>query len=186
MNGKIIDLLIQGNLVVLPTDTLYGIHTSALNKKSVEKVYEIRGRAPDKPFIILIGSIDQLKKFKIKIDRKTKAILNKYWPGKVSVIFPCPHDEFKYLHRGLKSLAFRLPKKDNLRKLLLQTGPLISTSVNPEGKPPAQSIQEAKKYFGNKIKYYLDQGYLNNKPSTIIEIKNEKIKIIRQGEAIIE
>ena len=65
MLEKIILTLKNGLPVIFPTDTLYGIHTSALNQKSVENVYKIRGRAPEKPFIILIGSIDQLKIFKI-------------------------------------------------------------------------------------------------------------------------
>lgn len=186
MEENIYKKLLEGEIVILPTDTLYGIHASALNKKSVEKIYKIRGRAPEKPFIILIGSIEQLGLFKIKVDSKTKEILEKYWPGKVSIILPCPYKEFEYLHRGKNSLAFRLPRKKDLIDLLLKTGPLISTSVNPENKKPASTIFEAKKYFENKIKYYIDQGKLESLPSTVIEIKKGKTTIIRQGDAIIE
>lgn len=183
-NDKIINIL-KNKLVVLPTDTLYGIHTSALNKKSVEDVYKIRSRTPNKPFIILIGSIDQLKLFKIDIDSKTKEILNKYWPGKVSIVLPCPYPEFKYLHRGTSSLAFRLPDKKDLIDLLLKTGPLISTSANPEGKPYAKTIEEAKEYFGDKITNYIDQGKIDSLPSTVIKIQNGEIEILRQGETVI-
>ncbi|MFH1971410.1 MAG: L-threonylcarbamoyladenylate synthase [Patescibacteria group bacterium] len=185
-NQNLIKSLIKGELSVLPTDTLYGIHTSALNKKSVENVYKIRGRTPKKPFIILIGSIDQLKLFKIKVNKKTNQILKKYWPGKVSIILPCPYPKFKYLHKGTNSLAFRLPNNKNLTNLLLKTGPLISTSVNPEGKPPAKTIKEAKEYFGDKITNYIDQGKLDSLPSTVIRILNGEIEILRQGEVIIE
>jgi len=184
-NQNLINSLKKGDLSVLPTDTLYGIHTPALNKKSVEKVYKIRNRAPEKPFIILIGSIDQIKLFKIDIDQKTKEIMKKYWPGKVSIIFDCPYKEFEYLHRGTDSLAFRFPNKKELTNLVLKTGPLISTSVNPKGKPPAKTIKEAKKYFGDKIKHYINQEKLNSLPSTIIKIKNGKIEVLRQGEVLI-
>jgi L-threonylcarbamoyladenylate synthase len=184
-NQNLIDSLKKGELAVLPTDTLYGIHASALNQKSVENVYRIRKRAPEKPFIILIGSIDQIKLFGIKIDSQTRNIMNYYWPGKLSIVLPCANNEFEYLHRRTESLAFRLPDKKDLAKLLLKTGPLISTSVNPEEMPPAKTIEEAKKYFGNEIKYYIDQGKIDSLPSTVIKIKNGKIEILRQGEIAI-
>jgi len=184
-NQNLINSLKNGELSVLPTDTLYGIHAPALNEKSVENVYEIRNRAPEKPFIILIGSIDQIKLFKINIDQKTKEIMKKYWPGKVSIVLPCPYKKFEYLHRGTNSLAFRFPNKKELINLLLQTGPLISTSVNPEAKLPAKTIKEANEYFGNNIKHYIDQGKLDSLPSTVIRIKNGEIEILRQGEVII-
>jgi len=184
-NQNLITSLKKGELSILPTDTLYGIHTPALNKESVENVYKIRNRAPEKPFIILIGSIDQLKLFKIKVDDKTNEILKKYWPGKVSIVLPCPYKEFEYLHRGTNSLAFRFPNIKELTTLLLKTGPLISTSANPEGMPYAKTIKEAKEYFGDKINNYIDQGEIDSLPSTVIKIQNGEIEILRQGEVII-
>ena len=184
-NQNLITSLKKGELSIFPTDTLYGIHTPALDKKSVENVYKVRNRTPKKPFIILIGSIDQLKLFKIDVDNKTIEILKKYWPGKVSIILPCPHQEFEYLHRGTNSLAFRFPNKKELTDLILSTGPLISTSANPEGMPYAKTIEEAKKYFGDKITNYIDQGEIDSLPSTVIKIQNGEIEILRQGEVII-
>lgn len=184
-NQNLITSLKKGELSILPTDTLYGIHTPALNKESVENVYKIRNRAPEKPFIILISSIDQLKLFKIEVDDKTNKILNKYWPGKVSIVLPCPYSEFEYLHRGTNSLAFRLPNIKDLTDLLLKTGPLISTSANPEGMPYSKTIKEAEEYFGDKIKNYIDQGEIDSLPSTVIKIQNGEIEILRQGEAVI-
>lgn len=177
--------LLRGELVVLPTDTLYGIHATALNPHVVEKLYQIKNRKPDKPFIILISSLKQLNLFGIKLNTQLKKILNMYWPGKVSVVLPCPSKKFEYLHRGTKSLAFRMPDKKELLKLIDVTGPLISTSVNPKGHPPAKNIIEAKKYFGDQIKYYVDQGILDAPPSTLISIENGKITVLRQGEVII-
>jgi len=184
-NQNLIDSLKKGGLAVLPTDTLYGIHASALDQKSVENVYRIRKRAPEKPFIILIGSIDQIKLFGIKIDGQTKNIMNNYWPGKLSIVLPCIESKYEYLHRGTETLAFRLPDKKELIDFLLITGPLISTSVNPEGMPPAKTIEEAKKYFGNQINFYIDQGKLDSLPSTVIKIENGKIEVLRQGKVII-
>lgn len=171
----------SGKIVVIPTDTIYGVVASALSKKAVERAYKITKRNPKKPFIILISSIRELALFKIKLDHKTRNILQKLWPGKVSVILPVTSINFQYLHRGTKTLAFRMTKKPNLLKMLKKIGPLISTSANPEGKKPAETIAAAKKYFGAGVDFYVNNGRIKSLPSTLVEIRNGKIKVIREG-----
>ena len=175
-------LLIENKIGVLPTDTVYGIHGKALNKQIVQKIYELRERDPKKPFIILISKISDIKKFEIIVSKREELFLNNNWPNKLSVIIACKSNKFKYLHRGTNTLAFRIPKNTDLRNLLAKTGPLISTSVNPQGMAPAKNILEAKAYFGNKLDFYVDSGELVSLPSTLIEIKNGEIKVLRQGE----
>lgn len=172
----------NGEIAVIPTDTIYGLSTNALIENSIEKIYKIKGRASEKPIIILISKISDLALFNIKINKSTEKILKKVWPGKVSVILPCHNEKFSYLHRGKKSLAFRLPKKESLLQILRLSGPLASSSANPEGKLPAKTIKEAKKYFGNSVDFYVDEGPQKSLPSTLIKIKNGKIEILRQGE----
>lgn len=172
----------QGEIAIIPTDTIYGLAANALLPNSVERIYPIKKRNPEKPLIILLSKISDLALFEVKIDNSTKKILREVWPGKVSVILPCSDKKFHYLHRGTNSLAFRLPAKDTLLDLLKITGPLVSTSANPEGKPCAKTVSEAKKYFGDRIDFYVDEGPLESAPSTLIEIKNGRIKILRQGE----
>lgn len=151
---------------IIPTDTIYGLVGPALSKKEVERIYKVKKRGTKKPFIILISSIKDLELFKIKIDKDAENILKKLWPGKVSVILPCPYKKFEYLHRGTKNLAFRLPRKKQLIKFIRKYGPLVAPSANPEGLPPANSIREAKEYFGDRIDFYIS-GSINDKPSTI-------------------
>lgn len=174
-------ILKRNGVGVMPTDTMYGLIGCALSKKSVNKVYELRKRNPKKPFIILIGSVNDLKLFNVKIDSTVQKRIKNFWPGQVSIILPCPYKKFEYLHRGAKSLAFRLPKKKKLVSLLKKTGPLIAPSANLEGMYPARSIEEAEKYFGNKADFYLNEGRMCSLPSTLIEMKNGKINILRQG-----
>lgn len=171
---------------MIPTDTIYGLVGSALNKKTVERIYKLRGRNLKKPMIILIGSIGDLKNFGVAVDSETMKQLKKFWPGKVSVILQMENsklrrEKFEYLHRGTRSLAFRLPKPHWLKKLLIATGPLVAPSANWEGKPPAYTIREAKKYFGNKVDFYVDGGRLFSGPSTLIKIQEGKIAILRKG-----
>jgi len=182
MKKKIAEILNKaGGVGVLPTDTIYGVVGRATDKKAVARIYKLRKRNPKKPFIILVSSLRDLNIFSIKLDKQTGKILNKLWPGKVSVVLECGTQKFKYLHRGTNTLAFRLPKKQALLKLLQKTGPLVAPSANPEGLLPAKTINETKKYFGGAVDFYENGGKLVSKPSTLISIKSGKIKVLRPG-----
>ncbi len=188
-NLNLIKVLSENGIVVMPTDTIYGIVGSALNVSVVNRIYNIRKRSPEKPCIILIGDISELKKFSIIIKDEQKTAIEKYWSfdsaqGKfvpVSIIFECPDEALSYLHRGAKTLAFRLPAKQAFRKFLLKTGPLIAPSANLEGLPPAQNIYEAKKYFGNAVDLYIDGGEIKGKASKVIELRKDgSVSILRK------
>ncbi|OGI27680.1 MAG: threonylcarbamoyl-AMP synthase [Candidatus Moranbacteria bacterium RIFOXYB1_FULL_43_19] len=179
--SKTISLFKRNRIGVIPTDTIYGVAASAWSKKTVERAYKIMKRNPKKPFIILISSTRDLTLFSIKIDSTAKNILKKIWPGKVSVILPIKTKKFEYLHRGTKTLAFRVPKKKSLINLIKKTGPLISSSANPESIKSAETIAEAKKYFGNKVDFYTGGGKMKSLPSSLVEIKSGRVSIMREG-----
>lgn len=179
--SKLVALFASGAVGIIPTDTIYGISCSALDRAAVERVYTIRGRARTKPFIILISSLDTLALFSIRISQHTSQMLETIWPAPVSIIFPCPSKKFTYLHRGTKSLAFRMPDNARFCALLKKTGPLITTSANPEGKKPAATIAQAKKYFGNRLDFYVDAGRKHGAPSTILRLTKNGHEILRRG-----
>ncbi|MFH1657451.1 MAG: L-threonylcarbamoyladenylate synthase [bacterium] len=178
MNKLLIELIKEGGVGVLGTDTIYGLVGSALLPATVERIYKIKERDTNKPLIILISSLADLKLFKVKADKK---LLAQYWPGKVSIILPCPYKRFAYLHRGTNALAFRLPAKENLVRLLKKTGPLVAPSANPEGLEPAKTIKQAKEYFDDSIDFYLDEGKLTSLPSTLIAFSENNPIIKRKG-----
>lgn len=184
---QIIKLLKSGKIGVMPTDTIYGIVGSALNPKIVEEIYALRKREKDKPFIILISSVEDLKKFDVSLTKEQKDFLEKNWPNPLSVILAVSTEKFKYLHRGKNSLAFRMPKDEKLLELLKQTGPLVVPSANPAGVKLAETLEEAKKYFGREVTFYIDSGKLKSKPSTVIQLYEDGTRIIlRQGNFRIE
>ena len=176
---EVANILIKGGIGVLPTDTIYGIVGSTFRPRAVERIYKLRKRNRKKPMIILIGSIADIERFEVKIDAKTKKILKRFWPWKVSIILPCPSKKFTYLHRGAETLAFRLPAKKSLRALLKKTGPLVAPSANIEGERPAKTVAEAKRYFGSRVDFYLDIGRLTDKPSKLVDLLGGRSKIVR-------
>lgn len=183
MIKEIIETIKAGGVGVIPTDTMYGIVGSALSKKTVERIYNVRKRTSSKPLIILISKIGDLKIFDIKVDTELEKKLKKLWPNKVSVILPCKQKRFEYLHRGTNRLAFRLPKDKKLREFISKTGPIVAPSANTEGDKPSKNIKQAEKYFGANVDFYLDKGDMSVVPSTIVEIENGEMKIVRKGAA---
>jgi L-threonylcarbamoyladenylate synthase len=177
---KIVKILKSGGIGVLPTDTIYGILGSALRKETVEKIYKLRKRERKKPFIILISDVKDLKIFGIKLKPFQKNLIKKFWPGPYSLIFNCKSKKFEYLHRGKRSLAFRVPKPKWLKKLLEKTGPLVAPSANISNLEPAKTIRKARKYFGKKVDFYFDAGKIDKKPSALIDIREKEIKILRK------
>ncbi len=178
---NLIEVLENNGVVIMPTDTIYGIVGKARSENTVKRIYEIRGRNPQKPCIILIGDIKELEKFLIILSEKQKQMLEIYWPGPVSIVFNCLDDKFTYLHRGTKTLAFRLPAQAGLRKLLLKTGPLIAPSANKETFPPHETAEGAKKYFGDSIDLYIDGGEIKGKASKVIRLHNNgSVTVLRE------
>lgn len=181
---QIAPILLKGGVGVIPTDTLYGLVGSALNARAVERIYKLRKRDLKKPMIILISSLKDLKYFGITLGENQKKVLKKVWPGKVSVVLESKSRKIDYLLRGGKTLAFRMPNDEDLLALLEKTGPLVAPSANLAGEKPAETYSEARKYFDEKIDFYVDGGKLSGEPSTLIElIESGKIKVLRQGAA---
>jgi len=163
---EVINILKNDGIGVLPTDTIYGLVCSSFSKKAINRIYKIKNRDKKKKFINLISSINDLKKFNIKISKDQAKILRKFWPGKVSII--------------LSGISFRFPKNKKLIEILEKTGPLVVPSANPEGLEPAENIVQAKEYFGNNIDFYLSGRTLNGKPSVLIKMnENSQIEILR-------
>ncbi|OGI59927.1 hypothetical protein A2814_02550 [Candidatus Nomurabacteria bacterium RIFCSPHIGHO2_01_FULL_38_19] len=176
-NENLVKTLKDGGVVVMPTDTIYGIVGLAQNEPTVNRIYKIRKRNPQKPCVILIGDISELEKFSIILSEEQKNKLKEYWftPSEggvrpTSIILDCSDDRFLYLHRGARSLAFRLPLLQGLRNLLIKTGPLIAPSANLEALPLSKTIFEAKEYFGNSVDLYIDGGKLVGQASKVIEL----------------
>ena len=175
-------LLTPGSIAVIPTDTVYGVVARAADPAAVSRLYELK-RRENKPGTLVGANIDQLVELGIK--RRYLTAVEQFWPGAVSVIIPCG-PELGYLHQGKNSLAIRIPKYEWLSSLLEKTGPLVTSSANQPGEPPATTIAEAKAYFGDDVDWYEDGGEINREPSTVIQVIDDAIEVIRPGAVKIE
>lgn len=181
-DSQIPQLIKDGCVGVLPTDTIYGLVCSAHSKEAVERLYTLKPREL-KPGTVVAANVEQLAT--LGIDKKYLDRVAHLWPNPISIVLP-NGEGIGYLDQGLLSIPVRIPRRPELTELLLQTGPLLTTSANDPDCPPSTNMSEAQAYFGEKVDFYVDGGDLSGRPpSTIIKLIEEKIQVIRQGAVII-
>jgi len=180
-DSKLASLLQDGKIGVIPTDTVYGLVARASDQTAAERLYSLKNRQ-NKPGTVIAANIDQLVELGIKA-RYLKAV-EQYWPNPISIEIP---HSISYLNQNTRRQAFRIPKDEALQQLLLQTGPLLTSSANHPGEPEATSIAMAQKYFEDSIDFYVDGGDLSKrKPSTIIRVVDDIVEVLRQGAVTID
>src|SRR5690606_23553234 len=123
----------NGAVGIIPTDTVFGLVCSAYNLEAVNKLYALKKRE-HKPGTLIATNIDQLVELGIK--KRYLTAVERFWPNPISVVIPTGF-QLGYLDLGKMSLAVRIPKNGTLHKLLLKTGPLLTTSANMPGEKPA-------------------------------------------------
>lgn len=173
----------KGKIVVCPTDTVYGLLCDARNKKAVEKLFKIKKRKKEKPIPIFVKGIEAAKKL-AQIDKKQEKFLKSAWPGKVTAILK-RKGKIKLYGIDKKTIGLRIPKYKLVNILLKKLNrPLTGTSANISDNPPSTKIKEVLPQFKNqKLKpdLVLDAGDLKpSKPSTVIDLTEKKIKILRK------
>jgi L-threonylcarbamoyladenylate synthase len=177
---KTFQIIKKGGIIVFPTDTVYGIGCNPYNTNSVEKIYEIKSREKIKSLPVLAYSLDTVKEI-ARIDTFTEKIIKKYWPGPLTLILELTDKKLKKSLNLDNKIAVRIPDSKCTLKLLEKCGLLVGTSANISGSPPSTDPKECLKNITN-YDVFLNGGTITSKgESTIIEIENEEIKIIRKG-----
>jgi L-threonylcarbamoyladenylate synthase len=164
------EILRNGGCAVIPTDTIYGVVASAWKETGVERVYALKGRSLEKPCIILLDSLERMRDFGVS-DEDMRKVASFATEAPTSFIVPITCNDLSYLDRGTQTLAFRIPHEKELCNFLSRTGPLIAPSANPEGLPPATTIDKARAYFGDTVDHYVDGGTIEGTPSALIDIR---------------
>lgn len=181
---KIITALKKGKVIICPTDTVYGLLGNAKNKKAVNNIYQIKKRPKNKPLPIFVKNLKKAAKF-AKINKTQERFLKKVWPGKVTAVLE--RKRVKIYGVSKESIALRIPKYKLINEILEKTNlPLIGTSANISGEKPSIKIREILNQFKKQKvlpDLVLDAGNLKkSKPSTVIDLRQKRIKIIRLGE----
>ena len=176
-------LLKEGKLVAIPTETVYGLAANALSESAVRKIYEAKGRPSFNPLIIHLADISQLSEYAREIPQSAYELLNRFSPGPLTLILPKKEVVPDIVTAGLDSVAVRIPAHPVLRELLKICGlPLAAPSANPSGYISPTSAQHVEKMLGGKVDYILDGGTCSaGLESTIVGFPNGVPAIYREG-----
>jgi L-threonylcarbamoyladenylate synthase len=177
---KVVSALKNGELIVYPTDTLYGLGADIFNKSAVKNIFLIKKRSLDQPLSIAVSNIDFLKDVAF-VDNRIIRIAERFLPGKLTLILKKKKVISDILTAGSDRIAVRIPNNNIALQILSAFGPLTCTSANIHGIPTPYKINDIRIQFKDKINIYLDAGELKSKPSTIIDISNEKAMVLREG-----
>ncbi|ARS63943.1 Threonylcarbamoyl-AMP synthase [Candidatus Nitrosomarinus catalina] len=177
---KAVEIIENGGVIIFPTDTVYGIGCNPYDTNAVKKIYEIKSREKIKSLPVLASSIQIVKQISI-IDKFTEKIIKKYWPGPLTLILKLKDKNLKKSLNLEDKIAVRIPNSECTLKLLNKCNLLVGTSANISGESSFTNPQECMKNVKN-YDVFVDGGTITSKgESTIIEIENEKIHIIREG-----
>lgn len=186
---KIKQEILDGGVVCIPTDTIYGLSASVYNNDANKKIFQIKGRDDNKPLIVLLPKDYDIEQV-ATITPLAKKLIAKYWPGEVSIILKHKMQFCERVSQNYSTIAFRVPKNTQIQKLLEMLGqPITSTSANKSGEPTPTSAKELKQTFDSKIKYILqnpDEQSIQNTPSTIVDATGKQPIILRQGKIKID
>ena len=162
-----------GNVVILPTDTIYGF--SGLIGKTAEAIARIKGREENKPFIALIADPWDIYRY---TDLKIPESILSLWPAPLTLIVPL---------KGQGTQAFRCPADEWLRSVVAAAGDAVySTSVNRSGTPPLTDIEAICREFEASVSLIVDSGNLEGQPSTLVDLSSGTPRVLRQGSVVID
>lgn len=177
---QIAQTLREGGVVLLPTDTIYGLHAVAADPAAVERISRAKGREESKPFIVLAASAGQLAALGVAARPEVIDALRDLWPAPLTVVLPLSRPVPASL--GALSLAVRVPDLEWLRRLVEATGPLVSTSANRSGEPAVHEVQSLALDVQSALDGIADAGRLDGKPSAILDLTAPQPRLIRESD----
>lgn len=180
---KSLEVLKGGGVIAYPTESFYALGVLATDEAAVQILCRIKNRPANKPLPVIVGDIETLKSMVKSVPLQAKTLIEKFWPGPLTIIFEAVSGLPALLTGGTERIAVRIPGESvalNLARIARL--PVTATSANPSGSAPARSAQEVIDYFGESIDLVIDAGETpGGKPSTIVDVTVTPLKILRAG-----
>ena len=181
---RVIKIIKQGGIVIFPTDTAFGIGCRIDNEESVNRLFEIRKRPKEKAMPVLFDSIDRVKEYLLPFDVKIEALMQRFWPGALTIILPCKTEKVPDLVRGGgKTLGVRIPDHDLVLGLIKGANvPIIGSSANFSGEETPFSLGVLDKRLIKLVDFVLEGESRGKRASTVINCTKSPWEIVRQGD----
>ena len=172
-----------GEVICFPTTGLYGLGADATNPEAVKRVFEIKQRPPDRPVLILIDSINQLEDLVVRIPPIGQHLMEKFWPGKLTIVFEAGPSVPDILIAGTGRIGIRLPGHPVARAIVSELKcPLTGTSANISGEPGCHRISNLAESIANAVSIVIDCGVLEGGAgSTVVDVSSDEPVVLREG-----
>jgi L-threonylcarbamoyladenylate synthase len=182
--SRAVEALKHGEVIVFPTETLYGLGADAFNDTGVERVFELKGRNRQQPIPVLVADLEMVGCIVDEIPSAARRLMDRFWPGPLTIVLRARKGIPEPLVNANGGVGVRISSHPVASQLVRALGrPLTATSANRSGEEPARSLEEARQIFDRKIDVYVGGGTLTSKTgSTVVEIDRNGLKVIREGD----
>jgi len=176
-----------GRLVVMPTDTVYGLAANAFDAEAVAALLAAKGRGRDMPVPVLVGSWHTIEGLVYSVPPAARELIRAFWPGALSLVVRQAPSLAWDLGDANGTVMLRMPLHPVAIELLREVGPLAVSSANISGQPPAVTAAEAREQLGEQVEVYLEAGPSQRQAaSTIVDLTGERPRILREGPVTVE
>jgi len=176
------EIIARGGLIVVATDTVYGVACDPFNTSAVVALFKAKGRSRDLPLPILIHTWRQAIGLVQEVTEQAETLFARYWPGPLTVVLKESPGLGWDLGASRGTVALRMPKQEFLLKVIERTGPLGVTSANRSGQPTPAKVPEVVEQLGDSVDAYFDDGWrMGRSPSTIVDLTGPKPVVLREG-----
>lgn len=172
-----------GGIVAFPTETSYGLAVDPLNAAALDRLFTLKRRPPSKPVLVIVDRLERLSDLVSKVPLAYEPLINRFWPGPLTLIFPALPMLPRLLTAGTDTIGVRISSHLLAARICRQAGGAVTaTSANVSGEQPACGPAEIQAMFGNRVDAIVDGGVIDQTaPSTIVNELNGKLNLIRGG-----
>jgi L-threonylcarbamoyladenylate synthase len=171
----------ERQLVVLPTDTVYGLGCDAFSWQAVQRLLAAKGRGRDMPVPVLVGSWSTVDGLVLNVPARARALIEAFWPGGLSLVLPHAPSLAWDLGDTRGTVMLRMPLHPVALELLREVGPMAVSSANRSGFPPATTVEQAREQLAERVSVYLDGGIAGEAASTIVDLTADDPVVLREG-----
>jgi L-threonylcarbamoyladenylate synthase len=170
-----------GQLVVLPTDTVYGLGCDAFAATAVQRLLDAKGRGRDMPVPVLVGSWSTVDGLVLGVPSQARTLIEAFWPGGLSLVLRHAPSLNWDLGDTRGTVMLRMPLHPVALELLREVGPMAVSSANRSGHPPATIVEQAREQLAERVTVYLDGGTASESASTIVDLTGDDPVVLREG-----
>jgi L-threonylcarbamoyladenylate synthase len=175
-------LLLEGAVVALPTDTVYGVAASLAHPDTVASLFLLKDRPPGVPLPVLVHALSPIQEIDVEWSERAQRLSEEFWPGPLTIVVPASHELALMLGGSGDTVGVRVPDDELLLSVLRECGPLAVSSANTHGEDPCQSADEVLQAFrGELLAGVLEGGERRRAVSTVVEVHETSWRVLREG-----